>query len=167
MHTSTEGFQQAYDAQAAVDGESRLIVAVNVTDNASDAGELEGMLDRARQNAAAEPGVVLADAGYADERVFARPAEQGVDAYVALGREGRTGRSVRTPYRERMAARLSTAKGRKLYATRKHIAEPPFGWIKQVMGFRRFSARGLAKVRGEWALVCLALNARRLDRAEA
>ena len=154
MKTSTEGFQQAYNAQAAVDGESRLIVAVNVTGNGSDAGRLEGMLDKARSNAAAEPGVLLADAGYADEKVFARLEEQGVDAYVALARE-------------RMAARLSTAEGRKLYATRKHIAEPPFGWIKQVVGFRRFSVRGLARVRGEWALVCLALNARRLHAVRA
>ena len=71
------------------------------------------------------------------------------------------------PARRRMAARLATEEGRKLYATRKHVAEPPFGWIKQVMGFRRFSVRGLRKVRGEWALVCLALNARRLHAVEA
>ena len=167
MSTSTEGFQQAYNAQAAVDGESRLIVAVNVTSNGSDAGQLERMLDGARQNAAAEPGALLADAGYADEKAFRSLEEKGINAYVALGREGRAGRSARGEARERMAARLATDEGRKLYATRKHVAEPPFGWIKQVLGFRRFSVRGLARVRGEWALVCLALNVKRLDRVQA
>ena len=167
MNTSTEGFQQAYNAQAAVDGESRLIVAVNVTNNASDAGALANMLERAGNNTGLAPAVVLADSGYADEEVFRSLEEKGINAYVALGREGRTGRLTLGPYRRRMAARLATEEGRRLYAARKHIAEPPFGWIKQVLGFRRFSVRGLARVRGEWALVCLALNARRLNAVQA
>lgn len=167
MNTSTEGFQQAYNAQAAVDGESRLIVAVDVTGSASDAGQLANMLERTGNNTGLAPAVVLADSGYADEKVFRSLEEKGIEAYVAQGREGRTGRPVRGAARARMAARISTAEGRKLYAARKHIAEPPFGWIKQVLGFRRFSVRGLDKVRGEWTLVCLALNARRLNAVKA
>ena len=66
-----------------------------------------------------------------------------------------------------MAAKLGTPGGRRAYADRKHIAEPPFGWIKQVLGFRRFSFRGLAAVKDEWFLVCLALNARRIGASRA
>ena len=61
-----------------------------------------------------------------------------------------------------MAKKLSTAAGRAVYAERKWLSEAPHGWIKHVLGFRRFSLRGLAKVRCEWGLVCLALNAKRL-----
>jgi transposase len=163
MNTSTEGFQQAYNAQAAVDSESRLIVAADVSASASDAGQLLPMVGQAAQNAGRRPDTVLADAGYASERDLVALELAGMDGYVSLGREGKAGRSLRTPARKRMAARLATAEGRRRYAARKHIAEPPFGWIKQVLGFRRFSVRGLAKVRGEWALVCLSLNARRLN----
>ncbi len=61
-----------------------------------------------------------------------------------------------------MAGKLATPEGRKRYARRKWLSEAPNGWIKEAMGFRRFSVRGLAKVRGEWDLVCLALNLRRM-----
>ena len=89
--------------------------------------------------------------------------QRGVDAYVSLGREGRRAPEQLSAARRRMAAKLATPEGRRTYAARKHVAEPPFGWIKHVMGFRRFSVRGLTKVQGEWDLVCLALNARRLN----
>ena len=162
MMTSTEGFQQAYNAQAATDSESRLIVAAAVSANASDPGELLPMIARAAGNAGRRPAIVLADSGYASEDDFRDLEDMAIDAYVAQGREGRQNQRQLSPARRRMAARLGTPQGRRLYATRKHIAEPPFGWIKQVLGFRRFSVRGPEKVRGEWALVCLALNARRL-----
>ena len=66
------------------------------------------------------------------------------------------------PATSRMAEKLSTPAGRAAYVERKRLSEGPNGWIKHVLGFRRFSLRGLAKVRGEWNLVCLALNAKRL-----
>ena len=163
MKTSTEGFQQAYNAQTAVDSESRLIVAVDVTASPADTNELLGMLEQAEKNVGQSPSVLLADAGYASEHNLAELEARGIEGYVSLGREGRQSPAQQTPARRRMATRLSTDDGRRAYAARKHIAEPPFGWIKQVMGFRRFSVRGLEKVRGEWALVCLALNARRLN----
>jgi hypothetical protein len=106
--------------------------------------------------------VVLADAGYASEDDFIKLEGLALDAYVSLGREGRKAPGQLTPARRRMAARLGTPDGRRAYAARKHIAEPPFGWIKQVLGFRRFSFRGLDTVRAEWFLVCLALNVRRM-----
>ena len=68
------------------------------------------------------------------------------------------------PARARMAAKLATPEGRARYARRKWLSEAPNGWIKQALGFRRFSVRGLTKVQGEWALVCLALNMKRMQR---
>ena len=92
---------------------------------------------------------------------------RGIDGYVALGREGKiptqTGDPKRTPATKRMAEKLVTEAGRATYATRKWISEAPHGWIKEVLGFRRFSVRGLQKVQGEWDLVCLALNVKRLQ----
>ena len=85
--------------------------------------------------------------------------------YVALGREGKQTRSrdpEKYPATNRMAEKLSKPEGRATYAERKWLSEAPHGWIKHVLGFRRFSLRGLAKVRGEWVLVCLALNVKRL-----
>ncbi len=94
----------------------------------------------------------------------------GVEGHVALGRTDRksVGESPQTcPAKVRMAARLSTEAGRKAHARRKWLSEAPNGWIKEALGFRRFSARGLGKVRGEWDLVCLALNVRRLRGLQA
>ena len=88
---------------------------------------------------------------------------RGVDGYVSLGREGKTARPRdpgQYPATNRMAEKLSKPAGRAAYAERKWLSEAPHGWIKHVLGFRRFSLRGLAKVRGEWDLVCLALNGR-------
>ena len=117
--------------------------------------------------AADAPDIVLADAGYASEDDFKALEGMAIDAYVSLGREGRKPPEQLAPARRRMAQKLGTPEGRRTYANRKHIAEPPFGWIKQVLGFRRFSFRGLEKVRGEWDLVCLALNARRIGASRA
>jgi len=61
-----------------------------------------------------------------------------------------------------MYRKRKTQRSRTLYKSRKHIAEPPFGWIKSVLGFRSFAMRGLEKVRGEWNLICLALNFKRM-----
>ncbi len=144
MQTSTEGFQQAYNAQVAVDDQARLIVAVDVGPNPADHGRLEEMLEMVAENLGALPERVLADAGYA-YRADPWPIleQRGVDAYVSLGREGR-----RAPVQlcRRAAAwrqSFSTAEGRLIYAARKSVAEPPFGWIKHVMGLGRFSVRGL------------------------
>ena len=78
------------------------------------------------------------------------------------GKKSRSFDPEKKPATSRMAEKLSTPAGRAAYAERKWLSEAPNGWIKHVLGFRRFSLRGLAKVRGEWDLVCLALNAKRL-----
>jgi len=84
---------------------------------------------------------------------------------VALGREGKEHAQVNAqqyPHTAAMAAKLKTEEGRAAYRKRKWIAEPPNGWIKNVLGFRQFSMRGLHRVRAEWKLVCMALNLRRM-----
>ena len=165
MKTSSEGFQQCYNAQVAVDGEHQLVVATEVTANASDQGELPLLLDEVSETFGEQPERVLADAGYSNERDLADLETRGIDGYVSLGREGKKARRrdpEKYPATNRMAAKLSTPAGRAAYAERKWLSEAPNGWIKHVLGFRRFSLRGLAKVRGEWNLVCLALNAKRL-----
>ncbi len=94
------------------------------------------------------PETVLADAGYCNKADLASLEERGVDAYVALGREGNKAVAVNAkahPARTRMAAKLATPDGRARYAKRKWLSEAPNGWIKQALGFRRFSVRGLAE----------------------
>ena len=158
------GFEQCYNAQIAVDGTSRLIVANGVTQSAADSRQLEPMLDGIRRNTKQTPEKVLADAGYASEENLRSLRRRGIDGYVAQGRGEKVGERVpSSPHRKKMYEKLKTKRGRAVYRKRKHIAEPPFGWIKSVLGFRSFSLRGFAKVVAEWNLVCLALNVRRMN----
>ena len=165
MNTSTEGFQQCYNAQTAVDEAHRIIVATQVGAQASDQGRMLPLLDEVSAGFGVEPEVVLADAGYCNEADLAALEERGIDGHVALGREGKARVAVAPhirPATHRMGEKLAGAKGKAQYAKRKWLSEGPNGWIKEVLGFRRFSLRGLDKVRGEWHLVCLALNVRRM-----
>ncbi len=85
---------------------------------------------------------------------------------MALGRERHDTGEIATdryPATERMAAKLDTPEGDECYRDRKHIVEAVNGWIKNVLGFRRFSIRGLQGAAGEWDLVCLAANLRRMQ----
>jgi hypothetical protein len=107
----------------------------------------------------------LADAGYRNEAHLQVLESRGIDAYVSLGKEGKEVGKIDAslcPATWRMAQKLATADGRERYAQRKHLAEAANGWIKNVLGFRQFSLRGLAAVSGEWDLVCLATNLRRM-----
>ena len=145
MKTSADGFQQCYNAQLAVEGENQLIVAVAVSSNASDQGRLTPLVEAVESTHGRCPETVLADAGYCNEAELDKLETLGVDACVALGREGR--RAVEVD-------------------AEKHPAKAPIGWIKEALGFRRFSVRGLNKVQGEWDLVCLALNVKRMQGLE-
>ena len=170
MKTSSEGFQQSYNAQVAVVGASQLIVATEVSSSASDQGRLVTLLDAVEAAHGERPASVLADAGYCNEADLVTLEARGVDGHVALGREGRRDVAVdaaKYPATARMAAKLATTAGRVQYAQRKWLSEAPNGWIKEVLGFRRFSLRGLDQVRGEWNLVCLALNIKRLQGLQA
>src|SRR5712692_4341618 len=161
-----DGFQQCYNGQIAVESESGLIVANDVVQNAADNGCLVEMTEAAQAQGGEKPERVLADAGYRSEENFRKLAEKKITAYVALGREGKRGKdilpSTTNPHTQAMQERLRSEEGRYWYRQRKWLAEPPFGWIKHVLGFRRFSLRGHKKVQAEWQLVCAALNLKRI-----
>ena len=165
MKTSA-GFDQCYNAHLAVDEASQMIVATGLTNCAADNGELLPVLDQAHAMLGQDPAEVLADAGYKGEASFQTLETRGVTAYISLGHEARAAKPpgpalVAT---QRMADRLASDRGRARYRRRKAIVEPVLGWIKAVLGFRRFSLRGEAKARGEWTLVCLAVDLKRFHR---
>lgn len=160
-----DGYQQCYNAQAAVDETHQLIVASDVSNNASDGGQLIPLVDQTHRNVGRKPSRVLADTGYASEATFEALEERKIPGYVAIGREGRSPRAIDVdahPATARMARRLSRSPGKEHYRRRKTIPEPVFGWIKHVLGFRRFSMRGLDAAKAEWNLVCLAVNLKRM-----
>jgi len=159
---TTSGYDQCYNSQIAVDEASQMIVATGLTNNAADRGELIPMIEEAHSNLGKDPQQILADAGYRSEANFQALEARGIDAYVSLGREGKEAPAAPTfPASNRMAQKVASEAGRERYRRRKAIAEPVFGWIKGVLGFRRFSLRGKTKTRQEWDLVCLAINLKR------
>lgn len=164
---STEGFQQCYNGQIAVDAEHQIIVGAEVTQNAADTASLLPMVESVEQNCGTTPEQLLADAGYKAEASFVELERKQIDAYVALGREGKNAATIQTsatlPATQQMKQKLASPPGKTTYARRKAIVEPVFGWIKNVLGFRRFSLRGMRKVAGEWALVCLVVNLKRMS----
>jgi transposase len=164
MPTSGKAFEQGYNAQIAVDAKQQIVVAASVTQSTNDHNQLLPVLNAAFENTREVPARVLADAGYKNERDFALLHAMEVDAFVAVGREGKQTKQPRKeqPMTAAMRAKLKTQRGRARYRRRKAIVEPVFGWVKRVLGFRAFSLRGLRKVAGEWSLVCLALNLRRM-----
>src|ERR1700744_969013 len=182
---SGDHFAQAYNAQAAVEVESRLIVGQRVSNAPTDKQQLVPTLGVVV--AAAGPvAQVLVDSGSFSEaaiRQVEQPqAESAVCTQVlaALHRASH-GRSVaqlekrpeptapgpEASFVEQMAHRVGTREGRARYRLRQQTVEPVFGIIKQALGFRRFSLRGVAKVSLEWTLVTLAYNLRRLHRLGA
>jgi hypothetical protein len=165
MKTS-DGFQQCYNGQLAVDGEFQLIVANHQGSNPSDNGCLLPLLNDVKDTLGTYPRQCLADAGYRKEGDLQTLEVNGIDGYVSLRREGRKPGEIdatRYPATARMAEKLATAAGRSVYGQRKHLVEAVNGWIKNVLGFRQFSLRGLNAVQGEWDLVCLSLNLRRMS----
>lgn len=165
MKRAGGGFDAGYNAQTAVDDAAHIIVAAELTNNASDAGELPTMLQAVKANLGQLPEQALADTGYRSEEVFQALAGCGTELVVALGREGKEQLQFdphKYPRTAQMAAKLQSDQGKAAYRRRKWIAEPPNGWVKNVLGFRQFSIRGLDRVKAEWKLVCMALNLRRM-----
>jgi transposase len=176
-----EGYTQSYNTQAVVDAEgSQLIVGQRVSTCASDSGELEPDLQSIPE-VLGQPTRALADCGYVDKEVFERLADQRpeLDLYVSVHREDahaerrydyrpldkiKPPRKITDPVLLAMAQKLKTEAGRAIYRLRACTVEPVFGIIKAVMGFRQFLLRGWKKVSGEWNLVCLAYNLKRLHR---
>jgi transposase len=165
MKRAGGGFDPAYNAQTAVDETAHIIVAAELTNSASDAAELPRMLQAVQDNLGQLPEQALADTGYRSEAVFEQLAGGPTELVVALGREGKQQLkfdAVRSPRTAEMAVKLQTEQGQAAYRKRKWIAEPPNGWIKNVLGFRQFSLRGMHRASAQWKLVCTALNLRRM-----
>ena len=123
------------------------------------------MQKKAQMNTGVRSKRLLADSGYRSEANFQELEKRKIEAYVALQKGESVPENARNagPATSRMARRLKTKQGRTRYKARKALVEPVFGWIKQALGFRSFQLRGLTKVKGEWDLVCLALNLRRMN----
>ena len=173
MKRAGGGFDYSSNAQTAVDETAHIIVAAEVVNTSSDVHQLVPVLQAVRASVQADPKQVLADAGYRSEEEMAKLAQQlpQTDLVIALGREGRHQAKPmdtnRYAYTLAMQAKFQTGKGKEDYRKRKWIAEPPNGWIKNVLGFRQFSMRGLDKARAEFKLVCLSLNLRRMGKMQA
>jgi transposase len=170
---ATKGFEQAYNAQAAVDAHAQIIVATAVTQEANDKQQLVPMVVQVEANCGAVPATVSADAGYFSEANVTDPRLAGVDLYVPPDRQkhgtpdldASGPLAAAAPVIEQMRHKLQTPAGHAVYARRKAVVEPVFGQSKEVRGFRRFSFRGLQKVAAEWDLICLTHNLLKLFRA--
>ena len=169
------GFEQAYNAQAAVDADTMLVVAAGLTQAPNDKEQIEPMLETLKAHTEVLGAVecLIADTGFCSEKNIKACEAAHVEPLIAMARdEHHPGWRERhgepaplvdnaTPM-QAMAHRLKTKAGRACYALRKQTVEPVFGIIKSVMGFQQFSLRGLHKVTAEWTLVCLAWNLKRM-----
>jgi transposase len=175
MPVPSGGFEQCYNAQAAVAAGSLLVIATDVVQATNDKQQVAPMLDKldTLSDKLGAIETLLADTGYFSAANVQACVAVEIDPLIAIGRQPH-----HPPLAERfapappppdnptlveaMAHRLKTPEGRALYALRKHTPEPVFGIIKSVLGFRQFLLRGLDNVRGEWNLVTMAYNVKRL-----
>jgi transposase len=180
MPVSGGGFEQAYNAQVAVDTDSLLVVGQALTQAANDKRQVVPMIEQlqALPKELGRVKTLIADTGYASEKNVEACAQAKIRPLIALGRQGhypslkeRLGEPAplkgKVTALEAMRHELKTKRGRKLYALRKCTVEPVFGLIKQVMKFRQFMLRGLNSACGEWSLVCLAWNLKRMNALRA
>jgi len=169
------GFEQCYNAQAAVDAQTMLVVATTLTQATNDKQQVQPMIKVLQEQAPrlGDVQTLIADTGYCTQSNIKACVDASIDPLLCVARQDH-----HPHWRERftepaaltedatpmqtMAHRLATKAGRAAYAMRKQTVEPVFGIIKSVMGFRQFSLRGLHKVTGEWNLVCLAWNVKRM-----
>ncbi len=180
MPTSGGGFEQAYNAQAGVDVATHLIVAQHVTQHTNDKQEIEPALKAIGDLPAAlgEVKKLLADTGYFSADNVDKCIEGGVEPFIQEKRQPHN-----LPLMERFSAdpepppnatpvqamrhRLQTQEGKAVYAKRKATVETVFGIVKDVLGFRQFLLRGLDAVKGEWSLVCIGWNLKRMHALSA
>jgi transposase len=176
MKVAGGGFDQSYNAQAAVDVQTMLVVATEVTQAANDKCQVEPMVEKVTA-LPEELGRVdrgLWDTGYMSAANVETSEQAGIEPMIAMGRQshhpGLMERFAPAPAAppadaspvQKMAHRLKTPEGKRVYALRKQTVEPVFGIIKSVMRFRQFMLRGLEHVRGEWSLVTMAWNIKRI-----
>ena len=166
-------FVQGYNAQIAVDSESQVIVAAEVTQETNDKKQLLPMIAQIVTNLDQKPEKISADTGYFSEANVSDESVKDVDLYVATDRD-KHGSSeaancepppLGASPEQKMRSKLRTESGRAVYKMRKAIVEPVFGQIKELRGFRRFSLRGKQNVRREWRLVCAVSNLLKLFRS--
>ncbi len=175
MPISGGGFGQAYNAQASVDMDSFLIIGNHISQKTNDKKEVEPALKELDKlpNEVGKVERAAADSGYFSEENTEHFENKGIEPYIAGGRiphnqslqerlEGDPEPPKDPTPAEAMKHRMKTKNGKKFYAKRKATVETVFGIIKEIMGFRRFMLRGLESVRGEWELVCIAFNLKRL-----
>jgi transposase len=177
MPKSGGGFEQSYNAQASVDADSMLILGNHVSQNPNDKKELEPALDELDKlpDCVGKIDKVAADNGYKSDGNLELADERNVEIYVPSGRQKHNQKlddmlstkeepiPPKNPtLSEALEYRMATKSGKAFYAIRKSTIEPVFGIIKEVMGFRKFSLRGIESVTGEWNLVCIAYNIKRL-----
>ena len=162
----SECFIQAYNAQAAVDADSQIIVAEQLTANGSDMHQLAPMLDQIRKNNGRQAKEASIDAGYCCERNGKEFSRRRIRGYMASRwqKKNVAGSTDRKPpdkvqgYVRAMWRRLRQGGHRSRYRLRKQVVEPVFGQIKHARGFRQFLLRGVKKVAGEWSLLCTVHN---------
>ena len=172
-NSTNQGFDQHYNTQVAVDQESMLIVANTLSNHPNDQAEAIPTVD-AIPAEVGKPDAAALDNGYFSATNVAELEARGIAPYIATGREPHH-RSWQTYFAEqpapppedasplvKMAYKLQTTIGQAIYGLRKSTVEPVIGIIKEVLGFRQFSLRGLVAAAGEWCLVCLAFNLKRL-----
>lgn len=172
-NSNNKGFDQHYNVQVAVDQDSFLIVANTLSDHPTDRNEAIPTLD-AIPSQVGKPEAGALDTGYFSEYNIAEMKQREIEPYIATGREPhhkswkmRFAKLPAPPPEDaapkvKMAYKLRTKIGQAIYRLRKSTVEPVIGIIKEVLGFRQFSLRGLAAAAGEWCLVCLAFNLKRL-----
>jgi transposase len=168
-----EGFVQAYNTQIAVEPNFQFIVGQTVTPAANDKQQMVPLVETIQEQSGQKPEEVLADSGYCSEETLQYLTKKRIEGFVATGKQKHGERQApckRGPLPqgssrvERMQRKLETKAGAAVYALRKTIVEPVFGQIKQARGFRQFLLRGLEKVRGEWALICMTHNILKLHK---
>ena len=172
-NSNNNGFDQHYNVQVAVEQDSFLIVSNTLSNHPNDYAEMEPTLDAVPPELGA-PEAAAMDNGYFSEGNVMACEERDIEPYIATGREPHH-RSWKDYFAElpapppedasptvKMAYRLRTDIGKAIYRLRKCTVEPVIGIIKEVLGFRQFSLRGLTAAAGEWCLVCLAFNLKRL-----
>lgn len=164
---ATKAWVQAYNSQIAVDCESQIIVAADVTQQANDKQQLIPITEQVMANTGKAPEAELADAGYFSESNVGFAALNGIEPLIPKDRTKHTDAAPPlpntsigndTPEVARMLAKLKTKEGKKIYSKRKESVEAVFGQIKEARGIRGFLLRGLEQARGEWRLICLTHN---------
>lgn len=172
-NSANDGFDQHYNVQAAVEQNSMLIVATSLSNHPNDKQEAEPTLD-ALSSKLGKPEAAALDNGYFSETNIRIFEQHEIKVYIATGREAHhkdlntllgklpSAPSADASPKEKMAYKLATEIGNAIYRLRKCTVEPVIGIIKEIMGFRQFSLRGLKNALGEWCLVCLAFNLKRM-----